>query len=77
LETVCYFRQKARECRRLSDQIGTRSDPVVASLRDLANEFDNKAAQREAELAAASNNIVKNPSAREKPLRRRLSWRMR
>jgi hypothetical protein len=51
---VVYFRQKARQCRRLARQIGTRSgDPVVASLIALAVEFDSKAALLQAEPTAA------------------------
>ncbi len=51
---VAYFRQKARQCRRLAGQIGTRSgDPAVASLIALAVEFDSKAALLAAEPTAA------------------------
>jgi len=54
MESASYFREKARQCRRLAACILTRGDPTAASLNALALEFDEAAAVIDAGPAHAT-----------------------
>lgn len=47
-----YFRQKAAQCRSLADALLDQTDPVIAQLRSMADEFDANAQALETRLAA-------------------------
>jgi hypothetical protein len=38
-----FFREKAAQCRRLADLIANRTDPAVAALLAMADDFDRRA----------------------------------
>jgi hypothetical protein len=63
IETAAYFRQKAAQCRRLADAVGNQNDPVVATLRALALEFDARAVALAAEEASVKQTDQLPPDA--------------
>jgi hypothetical protein len=50
-ETQSYFREKAKQCRRLAATIADQDDPTVTALLALAEEFEAKGAAWLAEHA--------------------------
>jgi hypothetical protein len=53
-ETPSYFREKAKQCRRLAAEVVNQDDPIAVALRALAKEFDAKAAAQPAEQGGVS-----------------------
>jgi hypothetical protein len=48
-ETQSYFREKAKQCRRLAAKVVNQDDRIAVALRALAEEFEAKAAAQPAE----------------------------
>jgi hypothetical protein len=46
METSAYFREKARQCRRLAAEIENQDDPIAVGLIALAEEFEAKAVEQ-------------------------------
>lgn len=70
METAQYFREKAAQCRRLSETMINQADPAAARLVALAEEFEAKAkALEEAEtLQAAVEKEVESEMAPDLPV---------
>jgi hypothetical protein len=47
-ETPSYFREKAKQCRRLAAEVVDQDDPIAVALRALAEKFEAKAAAQPA-----------------------------
>ena len=60
-ETADYFRQKAKQCRRLADAHHNPRDPVVANLLAMSVEFEARAVALAAEEAAAAQSEQMTP----------------
>jgi hypothetical protein len=54
-ETPSYFREKAKQCRRLAAEVVNQDDPIAVALRALAEEFEAKAAAQPAEQAGIAH----------------------
>jgi hypothetical protein len=48
-ETPSYFREKAKQCRRLAAEVVNQDDPIAVALRALAEKFEAEAAAQPAE----------------------------
>jgi hypothetical protein len=73
-EMPSYFREKAKQCRRLAAEVVNQDDPIAVALRALAEKFEAKAAAQPAEQGGVakveSRRWVAAVSVAAPPLRR-------
>ena len=74
-ETPSYFREKAKQCRRLAAEVVNQDDPIAVALRALAEKFEAKAAAQPADVAkvesrrgVAAASVAAPPLAHAPPL---------
>ena len=54
VETPSYFREKAKQCRRLAAGVTDQKDPIAVGLLALAEEFESKAVSQPAQPSSAT-----------------------
>jgi hypothetical protein len=57
-ETLSYFREKAKQCRRLAAEVVNQDDPIAVVLRALAEKFEAKAAAQPVEQGGVARQKV-------------------